>query len=191
MDRLIARSDQLLERQRRIIEMRRAAGLDVTAEISLLESLERSQGALNQANALLRRIKSKTPEVEPVERLTMLKLDWVKSQSGEWFDLESVASSSEARGWGVYVIWTPRGESELPGVVLRVGSGNILIRLYLEHLAPEFRLLGNAPILVTWAVVNPSHQLGVVRYLADQLSPYFHGAQMPDLAVPVNLPLIA
>lgn len=61
MERLIARSERLLERQRRIIAMRRAAGLDVTSEISLLESLERAQAALKQANDLLERLESKIP----------------------------------------------------------------------------------------------------------------------------------
>ena len=61
MDRLIARNEKALERQRRIIAIRLAAGLDVTAETRLLESLERTQAALKRANTLLEKIKSAIP----------------------------------------------------------------------------------------------------------------------------------
>ena len=61
MDRLIARNEEALERQRRIIAIRLAAGHDVTAETRLLESLERTQAALKRANTLLDKIKSAIP----------------------------------------------------------------------------------------------------------------------------------
>lgn len=61
MDRLIARNEKALERQRGIIAIRLAAGHDVTAETRLLESLERTQAALKRANTLLEKIKSAIP----------------------------------------------------------------------------------------------------------------------------------
>lgn len=61
MDRLIARNEEALERQRRIVAMRRAAGDDATAAIALLESLERVQAVLKHANSLLKQIKSAIP----------------------------------------------------------------------------------------------------------------------------------
>ena len=121
----------------------------------------------------------------------MLQLEWVKSESGEWLELDSATAAAKARGWGVYVIWTPNGQPQRPGTVLKVGSGNIPVRLYLERLNPELRWIGNVPLLVTWATVDQSHQPGVVRYLSDRLSPYFREFSEQKPGVPVNLPLTA
>ena len=120
-----------------------------------------------------------------------MQVEWARSNDGEWFELDTAPIETAANVWGVYVIWTPNSNPELPGVVLKVGSGNIPARVHLERLNPELRWIGNRTLLVTWAAVNQSHQLGVVRYLSDRLSPYFPGASMPDVEVTVNLPLIA
>jgi len=131
---------------------------------------------------------------EPVGSGEALQLKWVKARDGEWFDLESAPRATDAQGWGVYVIWSPSDNPGRPGTVLKVGSGNIPIRLYLESLDPELRWFGDVRLLVTWAVVeDPTHRPWVVRYLSERLSPFYHRiVEAPDPeTVPVNLPLIA
>jgi hypothetical protein len=122
-----------------------------------------------------------------------LHLEWAKAENAEWFDLDSMDIGTVARGWGVYVIWTPNGKPQLPGIVLKVGSGNITTRLSVERLNAELRWVGKVQLLVTWATVDQAHHPGIVQYLSQQLHPYyFQTAAAPDLeAIPVNLPLSA
>ena len=121
----------------------------------------------------------------------MLQVKWAKSKDGEWFELETAPLASVSDVWGVYVIWTPNARPQRPGVVLKVGSGNIPLRLHIERLNPELRWIGNRTLLVTWAAVSQSHQPGVVRYLSDHLFPYFREGSTQDPEVAVNLPLTA
>jgi len=90
-----------------------------------------------------------------------LHLEWAKAENGEWFDLDSMDIGTITRGWGVYVIWAPNGKPQRPGIVLKVGSGNITTRLSVERLNAELRWVGKVQLLVTWAVVDQAHHRGL------------------------------
>jgi len=115
----------------------------------------------------------------------------VKTNDGEWYDLASQSVVARAQGFGVYVIWTPNDKPDRPAKVLKVGSGNLPVRLYLEGLSRELRWIGVSPKLVTWAVADPDLHPGIVRYLCQQFSPFFQDAAVPGEPVEVNLPLSA
>jgi len=120
-----------------------------------------------------------------------LHLEWAKAENGEWFDLDSMPIGTVAIGWGVYVIWTPNGTPERPGIVLKVGSGNIATRLSLEHMNTDLRWR-KVQLRVTWAEVDPAHHPGIVQYLSQHLHPYYQTVPATNLGpIPVNLPLSA
>jgi hypothetical protein len=119
-------------------------------------------------------------------------LEWASAAHDEWFHLESAPLDS-IRAWGVYVIWLPNGKPTRPGIVLRVGSGNIGIRLAIERVSADYDLVDRSRLRVTWATVADHHQLspGIVRFLSESLHPSFLEFQRRSLAIPVNLPVTA
>jgi hypothetical protein len=121
-------------------------------------------------------------------------LEWAKTPHGEWFYLES-APLDTIHGWGVYVIWMANGKPMRPGTVLKVGSGNIGTRLFIERLSPDYSAVDRSRLLVTWALVADHHQAnsGIVRFLSEALHPFFLDLDQNAVPVPipVNLPLTA
>jgi len=75
----------------------------------------------------------------------------------------------------VYVIWVANGQPMRPGMVLKVGSGNIGIRLFIERMSPDYRAMDGSRLLVTWALVADHHDAnpGFVRFLSEALHPFF------------------
>jgi hypothetical protein len=123
-----------------------------------------------------------------------MHLEWAKTASGDWLELETVDLSTLHQLWGVYVIWVPHPMPSRPGTVLKVGSGNIAVRLAYER-AHRIQYLPTAPtpLLVTWAEVqNRRHSAGVVRYLTQHLQPVWWNQMLPECEpVRANLPLPA
>jgi hypothetical protein len=119
-------------------------------------------------------------------------LEWAKTAHGEWFHLAS-APLDTIHGWGVYVIWMANGKPMRPGTVLRVASGNIGVRLFIERMSPDYRTIDRSRLLVTWALVADHRQanLGIVRFLSEALHPFFLDLEQNSVPIPVNLPLTA
>ena len=122
-----------------------------------------------------------------------MHLEWAKTASGDWFELETVDLST-LHLWGVYVVWLSHVMPSRPGTVLKVGSGNIAVRLAYERAhRVQYLPTAPAPVLVTWAEVpNRHHSAGLVRYLTQYLQPVWWNQMLPECdAIPVNLPLRA
>ena len=120
----------------------------------------------------------------------MLSVEWAKNTDGDWYALDAVPVLN-LHAWGVYVIWATHPQARRPATVLKVGSGNIGVRLAIERMNPELRSLGT-PLFVTWAVVADHHHPAIVRYLSAFLHPVlpqYLDATVEPLAV--NLPLLA
>jgi len=116
----------------------------------------------------------------------MLTLTWVKPAVG-WLPFETFDLRACVTNPGAYVIW----HSGRPPWTVRVGQGNVPVRLG-EHRGDQqilaYRSYG---LYVTWAVVPAQYLDGVERYLADQLRPLV-GDRYPDVVpIPVNLPWAA
>lgn len=112
-------------------------------------------------------------------------LQWVKSQSGGWLDLQLVHLSNVVAE-GVYVIF----KSGAPGAVVRVGQGTISTRLSAHRNDPS--ILRHKPpvgrLFVTWASVPAQYRDGVERYLAELYRP-LEGDRFPDAqTIAVNAP---
>jgi hypothetical protein len=109
-------------------------------------------------------------------------------RDGHWCDLELLDLQSVTARTGVYVIWHEGN----PSRVVRIGQGDIAVRLGAHRRDPAFlayRKYGK--LRVTWAAV-PAHQLdGVERYLANSWPPLI-GDAFPDAApLAVNSPFAA
>ena len=133
----------------------------------------------------------------PVSRLStkgseLLSLEWAKTADGDWFKLDD-APLQHIHSWGVYVIWAAHVNARRPGQVLKIGSGNIGVRLAIERLDPELRLVAPISLFVTWAVVEDHHRhLPIVRYLNQHLRPFFQQFPVPLAeTLEVNLPRLA
>jgi hypothetical protein len=116
------------------------------------------------------------------------QIEWIKRADDAWFELDEVTPSI-ALGWGVYVIWVPSVIPVRPGRVLKVGSGRIALQLAYERV-DRLLYVGGRPPLVTWAEVEARHHHGVVKYLAQHLTPALFDDPLPENApIPVNLPI--
>jgi hypothetical protein len=107
----------------------------------------------------------------------MISVTWVKCGNGaNWCPLETV-DLSNVKTAGVYIIWHEGN----PGRVVRVGQGDIAVRLGAHRRDSAVRAYGRHGMLrVTWATV-PAHQLdGAERYLANTWHPLI-GDAFPDV----------
>lgn len=119
-----------------------------------------------------------------------MKLEWAMKPGGGWSSLEESLELIAPNARGVYIIWIPSATPFRPASALKVGSGNLLIRLSLERTHP-YVYKSPLPALVTWAEVDSNHHLGLVRYLTDVLEPVLWD-RLPEAApIPVNLPQLA
>jgi hypothetical protein len=112
---------------------------------------------------------------------------WAVRPGGGWFTLEESLEHIAPQARGVYIIWIPSSTPFRPAVALKVGSGNFLIRLALERTHP-YVYKSPLPALVTWAEVDSSHHLGLVRYLTEALEPVLWDRLPEAEPIPVNLP---
>lgn len=114
----------------------------------------------------------------------MLQVSWVKCQSGDWCNFNSV-KLNDVNTKGAYIIW----HAGNPGRVVRVGQGDIAARIAAHRNDPKItQHAKNGTLYVTWASVSAQNLDGVERYLADTWSPLV-GDAFPDSApIAVNSP---
>jgi hypothetical protein len=119
-----------------------------------------------------------------------MDLQWAVKPDGEWFSLDESLQHVGLHSRGVYIIWIPSPAHHRPATPLKVGSGNLTIRLALERTDP-YVYKSPYPALVTWAEVDARHHLGLVRYLIQLLEPVLWD-HLPEVEpIPVELPLRA
>jgi hypothetical protein len=115
----------------------------------------------------------------------MLTIQWIKSQTNTWLELETFNLES-ANGAGVYVIW----HDGQPAKAVKVGQGNIRDRLAAHRNDNAIlRYRSHGTLRVTWAIVPAAQHDGVERYLGDYYRPLV-GDRFPD-AVPIPVNLVA
>src|SRR5271163_1540663 len=95
-----------------------------------------------------------------------LQVAWVTLVSGGWCPFETVNLATVSTK-GIYIIWY----NGSPGRVVRLGQGDIAIRIAAHRIDRLVTAYGDRGLLVTWATV-PTHLMdGVERYLANQYPP--------------------
>ena len=117
----------------------------------------------------------------------MLRVNWVKSVSGDWLSLEHV-NLKGINTFGVYVIW----HTGNPSRTVRVGQGDIVDRLCChreDRAVLAYKKYGE--LRVTWAAVPPHLVGGVERYLAELLKPRVGDRFPAALPIAVNSPFAA
>ena len=119
------------------------------------------------------------------ERVPMsLQLNWIKcGDDSHWCSLKLV--NLDMKTEGVYVIWH-EGD---PGVVVRIGQGDIAARLGAHRNDPAILVYEKqGTVRVTWAAVSVSQRNGVEAFLAGRWTPLI-GEMFPDAdPLAVNLP---
>ena len=101
--------------------------------------------------------------------MTDLQVNWIRNQSGTWYDLYNIDLSSYhfENLSGVYIIWQ-RGT---PGECVRVGKGNIRDRLDQNWNDPLINAYKARDLSVTWASIASNQQDGVEAYLGNCYQP--------------------
>jgi hypothetical protein len=120
-----------------------------------------------------------------------MRVEWAKKPGGEWFTLDESVEAAGLNRRGVYIIWIPSALPARPGTVLKVGSGNLAVRLAFERTDPY--VYKSPQPLVTWAEVDSLHHRGLVSYLTHLLEPAFFWEYEQSTVEPiqVNAPLLA
>jgi hypothetical protein len=119
-----------------------------------------------------------------------MRVEWAQKPGGEWFTVDEGIDALGLNSRGVYIIWIPSALPARPGTVLKVGSGNLALRLALERIDP-YVYKSPRPALVTWAEVDPLHHRGLVRYLTQLLEPALWDHESEGQPIQVNVPLLA
>jgi hypothetical protein len=117
-----------------------------------------------------------------------MRVEWAKKPGGEWFTVDESVHALGLHGRGVYIIWIPSALPARPATVLKVGSGNLALRIAFERTDP-YVYKSPRPALVTWAEVDPLYHLGLVRYLTQLLEPAFWDYESATQPIQVNSPL--
>jgi len=123
--------------------------------------------------------------VQPLDGARSMTLKWAKYR-GRWCDLFNVDLDHEHFNdlTGLYVAW-----HNGPNPVVLVGSGLIRERLAAHRQDPVIREAHEQDgLFVTWALVEPDLRAGILRYLADMLSPAFRDEVLQATPIEVNLP---
>lgn len=115
----------------------------------------------------------------------MLNVKWQKCQGDVWCSLVNLNLESVSQKIGVYLIWHEGN----PGVVVKVGQGDIVDRLAAHRRDPEILSYGKRGTLrITWASVDARYLDGVERYLGETWPPLV-GSRFPEVApIAVNSP---
>lgn len=114
----------------------------------------------------------------------MLKLNWVKSTTGNWLSFQGVNLGNVSTE-GVYIIW----HAGNPGRVVYVGQGDVAARIKAHRDRSDINAYAKHGTLhVTWAAVSVRQRDGVERYLANNWNPLV-GEAYPDVTpLVVNSP---
>lgn len=121
-----------------------------------------------------------------VRTATLMRLDWMKCQSGNWcgfFDVDLNHQHFDGME-GVYIIWHG---GQNPATVY-TGQGFIRDRIRDHRSESSILRFESYGLSVTWAEVAPSFRDGVERFLANQLSPKVGDRHPLIPPISVNLP---
>lgn len=114
----------------------------------------------------------------------MVTVEWEKDEHGQWYSFVT-GNLDLVFGSGVCIVWY---ESETPATVC-VGHGDLpqTLHEFCESRAVTiYRKFGT--MRFTWIEVPIGLQLGIARYLTEQLQPIFGDTSALVPSIAVNLP---